>query len=386
VWEIRDTGVRELWSLPAQETTSVIVGVAFSPDGTRVMAGDEGISLVKIWDLGPTGDAEWANLPASGASQVEFMPDGRRVVTNVFDRAVTIWEMQTGRDLRTIGPATDFWFQSFDVSPDGRSIALGGWSTPNGFGGDAAARAWDSSTGEELYRIGHELDVNQVSFSPDGEYLVTASWDGTAKIVDRSGHVIRVLRDRGFGLFAARFSFDGRLVATAAWSESEPARVRVWDWERGVVVRTIVDTYGVAFDPSGPRIATVGRQGLVEIVDVESGARVAVLHGPPGGVTGFAFSPDGSRVAVRDVDGTIRVFGGDTGAQQLVLPGFGCAVSGLAFSPDGTKLASASPCGGLRIWALDIGDLLEIAHREVPRALTDEECRRYLHVDRCRQV
>jgi hypothetical protein len=58
----------------------------------------------------------------------------------------------------------------------------------------------------------------------------------------------------------------------------------------------------------------------------------------------------------------------------------------VAFSPDGTKLASASPCGGLRIWALDIGDLLEIARREVPRALTDEECRQYLHLDQCPQA
>jgi hypothetical protein len=42
VWRIRETGVRELWSLPAQETTGWIGGVAFSPDGTRVMTGDAG--------------------------------------------------------------------------------------------------------------------------------------------------------------------------------------------------------------------------------------------------------------------------------------------------------------------------------------------------------
>ena len=46
--------------------------------------------------------------------------------------------------------------------------------------------------------------------------MVTANYDPTAKIVDRSGRVIRVLRERGFYLFAARFSADGRLVATVA--------------------------------------------------------------------------------------------------------------------------------------------------------------------------
>jgi WD40 repeat protein len=300
---------------------------------------------------------------------------------------VTIWDLQTGRELRTIGPATDyFWFQSFDVSPDGSSIAVGGGSEPNGgFGGAAAVRVWDTSTGEELFRIGHELDVNEVSFSPDGEYLVTASWDGTAKIIDRSGRVIRVLREPGFALHFARFSPDGRLVATGSSSgDYTRFRVTIWDWERDVVVRTISDEGSwVAFDPSGPRIATVGPSGLVEIGDVQTGSRVVVLHGPSGGVTGIAFGPDGSRVAVPHTDGTVRLFDADTGAQQLVLPGLGCPVSRLAFSPDGGKLATTSPCGGLRIWALDIADLLEIARREVPRALTEQECRQYLHMDRC---
>ncbi|MGH2679738.1 MAG: BTAD domain-containing putative transcriptional regulator [Actinomycetota bacterium] len=395
VWEIGEERSRELWSLPAQEGTSEIVGVAFSPDGTRVMAGDSGISAVKIWDLGPTGDAEWANFPPPppGGDQIEFMSDGRRlVVPSRFAppsgaRAVTIWDLQTPGEYRTIGPATDsFWFQSFDVSPDGSSIAVGGGNTPNGWGGDAAVRAWDTTTGEELYRIGHRLDVNEVSFSSDGEFLVTASWDGTSKIVDRAGRVIRVFRQDGFELYAARFSADGSLVAVGGFAESEPGRVTIWEWERDVVVRTIDDAGGVAFDPTGPRIATVGPKGLVEISDVVSGSPVAVLHGPSGGVSGdFAFSSDGSRVAVPHTDGTVRLFDAHTGEQQLVLPGFGCAVSAVAFSSDGAKLASASPCDGVRIWALDIGDLLAIARREVPRALTDEECRQYLH-DPCLQA
>ena len=158
------------------------------------------------------------------------------------------------------------------------------------------------------------------------------------------------------------------------------------------VVRTISDAFNVVFDPSGARMAVVGPEGLVEIWDVESGSRVIALHGPSGGTATewgggrVAFTPDGSRVAVAHSDGTVRLFDAGTGAQQLVLPDFGCTVTRLAFSPDGSKLASTSPCGGLRIWALDIDDLLEIARREVPRALTDEECRQYLHVDQCSQA
>jgi WD40 repeat protein/DNA-binding SARP family transcriptional activator len=398
VWEIRDAPVRLLWSLPAQETNTLILGVAFSPDGTRVMAGDEGNSVVKIWDLGPTGEAEWANLPAPGESQVEFMPDGRRLVTSHMpeDSTVTMWDLQTGRVLRTIGPASRyFWFGSIDVSPDGTSIALGGGNKPFLPGGASAMRVWDTSTGAELFHIGKRLkyDVNEVNFSPDERYVVTANYDPTAKIVDRSGSVIRVLRERGVYLFAARFSADGRLVATVAESqERHVPHVTVWDWERDEQIRTFEDGVNVVFDPIAPRVAIVRSGGHVEIWDVENWSLVAELGGPGGAATDesgggrVAFTPDGSRIAVAHSDGTVRLFDAGTGAEQLILPSLGCTVSTVAFSPDGSKLATTSKCGGLRIWALDIGDLLEIAHREVPRALTDEECRQYLHEDQCLQA
>jgi WD40 repeat protein len=324
------------------------------------------------------------------------MPDGRRVVTGSAEgsarvKRATIWDLQTGNELRTIGPAADyFWFGSFDVSPDGGSIALGGGSRRGGFGGASAARAWDASTGEELFRFGHELDVNEVSFSPDGEYLATASWDGTAKIVDRSGRAFRVLREDGdLNLSDVAFSPDGRLVATAAFEGEEGlrGRVRIWDWERGEAVRTIKSDISVwwptvDFDSTGSRIVTAGDSAPVEIWDVKSGSSVAVLAGRSEGVIEAAFSPGGARVATAGSDGTVRLFDADTGAEQLVLRGSGCEVWGVAFSPDGTKLASTS-CDGVRIWALDIDDLLEIARQEAGRSLTDQECRQYLHLTRC---
>ena len=108
---------------------------------------------------------------------------------------MTVWDLETGEAhpndrtapllLRLPGSAS----RSFDVSPDGGSIAAGGAAGPEGFGGEAAG-AWDAATGEKLFRIGHPLDVNDVAFSPDGEHLVTASWDGSAKIIDRSGGVL----------------------------------------------------------------------------------------------------------------------------------------------------------------------------------------------------
>ena len=394
VWELRDDGARAVLSLSAQEMSEGIRGVAFSADGTQVMAG--GRSTVKIWDVGPEGGTEWADLPSFGGL-ADFMPDGRRVVTSSGKgAALTIWDVQTRRKLRTI-PLPFEKVSLLDVSPDGRSIAASG-AERNGDSVFDVAGVWDPATGEERFLVRHygngqdAFDINDVAFSSDGKYLVTAGWDGSASIFDRSGNVVRVLGgyESEAGLAKARFSADGRLVATVVYGNdslvTDPGlnRVEVWGREDGSLIRRIPTVFrGVLdVDPSHSRIVMLDQQGRAEILDAESARQVAVLAGRLGDLNDITFSADGSLVATAGSDGTVRLFEADTGAQRLVLPG-ACGVSDVAFSADGTKLASASPCDGVRIWALDIDDLLQFAQQKVTRPLTDEECRQYLHEDRC---
>jgi WD40 repeat protein len=86
-------------------------------------------------------------------------------------------------------------------------------------------------------------------------------------------------------------------------------------------------------------------------------------------------------------DGTVRLFDPATGEELLVLRGHDAGGFGfLAFSSDGSMLASSGFQGPVRVWALDVDRLLEIAHEEVTRSLTDEECRQYVHIESCETV
>jgi WD40 repeat protein/class 3 adenylate cyclase len=386
VWEITEGGARQVQVLSAQGLSGGVVA-RFSPDGTKVMTGDVGVTNVKIWDVGLSGDAEWANLPVQELwpGDVRFSPDGRQVVATGGRDSVTVWDLATGKAVRTSrpDPAQDppgFEFQSWDLSPDGTSIVAAGL--------DGTARAWDTATGKELSRVvPHEQEPTDVNWSPDGSHLVVGSFDGTTKIVDRSGREARVLKDdQDFYVASVRFSPDGRLVATSAVPKrgNPDYHVRIWDWQRNTVIRQIDTAAEVSvFDPSGSRIATAAPRGDARVWDVESGAELATLAGHTGGINDLAFSPDGARIATVGFDGNVRLFDAASGQLLLMLRGHTLGVFSVTFSPDGTKLASESADGTARIWALDLNDLIEIATDELTRGLTTDECRQYLHLPRC---
>jgi WD40 repeat protein len=410
LWGVTEGGPRELLSLSAQGTRSGVRGVAFSPDGDRVMTGDESITAVKVWDVDITGDAEVANLPGVRlfGGSTAFTPDGRRVLATGPDGSVAVWDPDRGRSLLAFGPDSSSAGSggsvgdgslidgpsgadvlAIEVTSDGRLVAT---ASADGF-----ARVWDAETGREAFVVHRDAQVDDITWSPQGDLLATATRDGDAGLVtvfDRSGDELATLREEpGVRFGSVSFSADGRLLASSRMSagRADPniRGVSIWDWERGEVVRTIDAGAGRAvFAPTGDRIAVTislpgGDAGTVEVWDTATGRKTATLAGHTAGVRDVAFAPDGATVATSGADGTVRLWDAESGAQTLVLDGHRGVVTSVAFSPDGSRLASASADGTVRVWALDLDDLIEIAWNELTRTLTNEECQRYLHRAHC---
>jgi WD40 repeat protein len=305
----------------------------------------------------------------------------------VVSAGLDIWDVATGRMVRSYGPPRDaFFFTTLDVSPDG-SVALGG-----GIGEccNGRLRVWSVETGRELDRMTPGGgDVLVVAFGPDGQRMVSGGWADESKVWDADGRLLTVLPDRGYVGYSADFSPDGRLIAVAAirGTHLETGHVKIWDWRHRRLVQEI-DAPGAAsvdFDPSSDRIGIATWEAVAGVWDVGSGQRVTDLAGHSGKIDDISFSPDGSLIATAGVDGRVRVFDAGTGDRRLVLR-HACGVNSLDFSPDGSMLASIGPCDGVRVWALEIDDLLDIARREVLPALTDEACRDLFDVSVCSDV
>jgi WD40 repeat protein len=147
------------------------------------------------------------------------------------------------------------------------------------------------------------------------------------------------------------------------------------------------DIYDLAFSPDGAYLAYSDSEGLVSVWALISEELVhhVDMRGHTDGVTRLAFSPDGTRLATASIDSTARVWDAATGQELLSLTLHDDTLTGISFSPDGRFLAT-SGAGVTHVYAMNLEDVVALARARLTRSLTDEECRRYLHVDACPEV
>jgi len=112
--------------------------------------------------------------------------------------------------------------------------------------------------------VGHADSVLSVAFSPDGRFVLTGSYDGTARLWDAiSGQSLRTFKGHTNWVRSVAFSPDGRFVLTG----SDDATARLWDAASGQSLRTFeghtASVESVVFSPDGDLIITTDESGRV---------------------------------------------------------------------------------------------------------------------------
>jgi hypothetical protein len=170
------------------------------------------------------------------------------------------------------------------------------------------SRAADASPLRALF-IEHTDTVVSASFSPDGQRVVTASQDKTARVWDAdAGKPVGEPMTHGDVVNSVSFSPDGKRVVTA----SEDKTARVWDADTGKPVGEPMTHGGLvisaSFSPDGKRVVTASEDKTARVWDADTGkpAGEPMAHG--GKVFSASFSPDGKRVVTASEDKTARVW------------------------------------------------------------------------------
>lgn len=143
------------------------------------------------------------------------------LVTASNDKAARVWELPTGRLLRVlrppIGAGNEGKLYAVAISPDGQTIATGGW-TRFKWEKTHSIYLFDRESGRLLRRIkGLQNVVNHLVYSHDGRYLAATFGAEKGVRVYQTATYIKVGEDRDYGApsFGADFDAANRLVTTS---------------------------------------------------------------------------------------------------------------------------------------------------------------------------
>lgn len=271
----------------------------------------------------------------------------------------------------------------FDVaySPDGKRLAvassIGVW-------------LYDAETGAELDLFtGHPWGgyyahpyVLNVSFSPDGQLLLSRNINGNVVVRDAAtGEFLDGYPPPG-NVFA--LSPDGRTLASggggAGWGS-----IHFYDVTTRKLLRTIEDertaerndllnlrigtstshkgisgsVRSLSFRPDGKTLASGHSDGNIRFWSVDTDELLRTFMGHASGGENVAFHPNGKTLASSGrLDGTLRIWDADTGKMIHTLTGHTGWIHNFSFSPDGKMLASASHDETIRIWDGTTGEHL----------------------------
>jgi serine/threonine protein kinase/WD40 repeat protein len=352
LWDPR-TG-QELFHTPANWAAQ---GPHFRPDD-RMLGGSIDDTKLRIWEVAASRAYRTLGrdpAPGKGAyGTCAFNPKGRVLAAGMED-GLGLWDSRTGAFLA---------FVQLN-SPDCIAFEPSGALLTNGPGN---VLRWpirpDPAPGGPV-RVGPPerlplpaLPWRGVACSADGRVIASAQpRGGLVWHSDQPGKLIP-LKDHPDTRSIA-VSPDGRWVVTASWNG---AGVKVWEAHTGQRVKELLPDEGhmmVSFSPDGKWLATSGDGGL-RLWAVASLHEQLRIDG-----RAFAFSPDGRLLAVEAGQGAVRLLAPDTGREYARLedPNQDRAWK-LAFSPDGTQLVVNGEGQALHLW-----DLRAIRAELAPRGL-----------------
>jgi WD40 repeat protein len=400
IWTIQSGAPPQTYTVYFDPDTNVsaprqVTAVAISPDDAILAAGT---SEREVWLFDRQTGSVFSRLTGLAASiqQVQFSPDGTRLLALDADGALAVWDVAHGQLLQKTtdhtGQIGGFVFRDdgqlsawenntawvlrpSDVAPLQTISVLSGTIFAAGPDGGKLAvyspyhiSLWDGRSGVLQRTLPDDASETEVGYYPrrtlygaeftaDSKRLLYFGTGGTWLYDSSNGHFLQYFLENASNL--AAFSPDGAHLVLCYGPDD--CRLDIWDMKTGYHAQTLESHFGyyesavqAAYLPDGLHIAAIvsAQQDKFELWDASTGRKLAQLDWPQSSLTTLALSPDGRLAALGQGDGHIALLDLSSLKVLAQLDGHRGAVNHLAFARDGRYLASAGVEGVIRIWGL----------------------------------
>ena len=304
----------------------------------------------------------FSNLGKESAAQLDKFLQHKHFTERLFFSIAKVLAKAKALTCQNVGTITHSnWVHKARFSPDGNYLVTVSWDHR-----DHRVKISELVAGkwQEKATIQHLYQVNEVSFSPDGKRLVTASRDNTAKILELEGGQWRekTTLQHFDSVWDAFFSPDGRHLVTISNT------AKIWELEDGkyltkAILRHSSEVVRAGFSPDGNRLVTMAYESkTVKIWGLVAGQwREAEIecyeHGYEGAATLFCrwvndvcLSPDGNYLAVAAANTPTIWKLVDGKWNKIAALEHSSSVNKVRFSPDGNHLMTVTADWTAKIW------------------------------------
>lgn len=341
---------KEFRRIVIDNAQSAITCVAFSPDSRRVAAGDHN-GVVRIYTVENGVEELRVEAPfehgLNSCVSLCFSPDGTKLLTGHQGIGAILWDGVTGEEIRQYRIFRSGNHVAF--SPDGRHVAIG----------YQEIQLLDAEDGQALAILrGHESSVFGLAFTADGRSLLSASMDRTLRVWDiaKEQEQIRFVGHQGAVRSLALHSPSGLAV-----SGGSDGMLNFWDIRHPADPLTLdgaSPSGGFAFSPDGQKIVATGYRGQVTVHDTETGKRTLDFKGHDRAGRVAAFAPDGRWFVTAGGDDTAKVWEARDGSERAALRGHDGGILSVAVAPDGSRILTCGEDKTVRIWDATSGKQL----------------------------
>ena len=241
---------------------------SISPDEQYYVTSDTKIRICRLSDskeISSFGEIS----KNSGYENAVWSNDGKRILTihssNRF--ILTAWDIETKKAVYTynLTDGFEFFIDCLEFSPDRRYVAAGCHS------GGYVIRVWNVDTGKKIATLfGHTYELQTLSWSHDGKYLVSGGYDSNIRIWDASDWKCMAVIKQPENIMSLAWSHDNKFIAgsdmdgrVSIWNARTTALVHSWKEHHGWV-------YAVVWTTDGKHIVSGCSDGTIRLWELES--------------------------------------------------------------------------------------------------------------------